>query len=165
MPYREDARIVTEAGVNQDIDRPAGRTGNRIAGGAITVDRLLYDIFQQLLGTDGFITKLCRRLPVNQFMAVAVTGDLVSLLLYAANQIRTSFGNPAQYEKCRVNAGIIKQLQYPVGVALNAPFARIPFTAVDRLRQRRHVKVVFHVDRHRIARLVLQRVHKPFLST
>jgi hypothetical protein len=74
---------------------------------------------------------------------VAATGD-------GANQLRMPLRHPSQHETGRANVGLVEHVQQPLRIALDAALHAGPLRARNDAVEDTDVKVIFHIDRHRV---------------
>jgi len=66
------------------------------------------------------------------------------------HQLRVARGNPAEHEERARHAELVEQVQQPFSVGLDPAFESLPLAARHDTVEDADVKVVFHVDRHRV---------------
>ena len=119
VPDREDARVVLEAQVDQDVERPQRARDDRVAGGAEAAHGLPSVILEQVARRAARRRETPRGPsaidePVREAVArhlMAAAGDL-------GDQARPALGDPAENEERRARVGGVEQVEQPwrVGV-------------------------------------------------
>ncbi len=143
----ENAAVVRETLLGQDVECPQGafddrKTGRSVSGhsdpaGVVnSIDRG-GDIGRELLGGE----------VIDQPVPVAVRGDFMSSLGDAADERGEAFSDPAEYEKCRSDAAVVKQSEQPVGVCFDPALVLIPVVSGNTMLERGDLVIVFDVDR------------------
>ena len=143
----EDGGVVMEAEIDQHIERPQRGARHREARRPVTLHRLPDDVFETPLGPRGLVAKLLRRLPIDQLVREAVTGDLVTGFRDASHQPGGTLGHPPEHEERAPYAVLSEQHEQPLGVGLDPGLVLIPALPWNRRRQRGDVVVVLDVDR------------------
>src|SRR5512143_269077 len=87
-----------------------------------------------------------RSLPINQFVSIAVAGDLMSLVSNLMHQGRAPLSNPAKDEKSSFRALVIKQSQDTSRVLYNPEIAGIPLIRLYGSFQVFYLKPVFDIE-------------------
>src|SRR5690348_13361744 len=88
MPHRKDARVILEALLAEDVERPERATGNRVGCRTVTQHRFLGQILEQRLSGPSFALELRRSLRVDQAVAHSVRCDLMAGRRNLAHDLR-----------------------------------------------------------------------------
>ena len=148
---REQARVVAKAELEQDVERPQALAGDRVGRGAVTVDGATQEVLEMVLGPCRLGPEHLRRLPVDEFVTVAVTGDFMPGRGDAPDQIGFALGDPAQREERGLDAALGEHRKQPLGVGDHPRFPRLPTRAVDVRKERRHLEPVLDIDGQRVS--------------
>jgi hypothetical protein len=161
--HREARRVVGEADLLEDRDRPVG---DRESGRAVSLNRRPGEVLEQVLRTRDVVAELVLGEGAEERVAVAVRRDLVPFGGDPLDERRAPFRNPAEDEARRAHAGGAHQLEQAVDVPLDSELARVPCVARDHSAQVLDLKPVLDVDRHDGAwRRSGQRVHEDNIVT
>ena len=108
------------------------------------------DIFEKTLGANRFLSERVWILSVNQLVAITMTCQFMTAVDDLSHKPRESLRNPPQCKERRCYRRVVKNLQYPLRIRFYPRLHRVPVTGIDVVRERRHVKVVFDIDRQRV---------------
>src|SRR2546425_11730025 len=109
--YRENAGVINEPQLLQDVETPEGFLYNGIAGRAIADDGAPAKIFQNPLGPFRILSKLLAAHHLDPPVSITVGRDFMALLLDGQNQLGVSLRDPTQYEEGRFHFVKIQKLQ------------------------------------------------------
>src|ERR1700732_1600966 len=134
------------------MERPERSARHREARRAVAEHLFSDEVFETAFGARGLGTKLLRRLPIDQLVREAVTGDLVTGFRDAPHQPGGTLGHPPEHEERAPYALLSEQREQPLRIGFHPGLALIPGLAWNRGRQRGDVVVVLDVDREGVDR-------------
>ena len=79
-----------------------------------------------------------------------MTADLVAVAMNIADQLRIPLRHPAEHEERAERVVLSQQSQQRMRVGNHSAFKRRPLVRRDLIGEGGDVKVVFHIDRHRV---------------
>src|SRR5262249_18137235 len=144
--HRKDARIVTEAKLCENIQRPGGAPRDGKAGRSITVDRLAGGLFDTILGEQRIFAKFIRRKFVNQAMPIGMTRGLVAAPGDLRYETWITLRTPAENEERARDVTFVEKVQDPPRVLLDAAGVSPPSGTIDDAGESFYVIVVFDVN-------------------
>lgn len=142
----ENARIVDEAFLDEDVQGPQGLVGDGIARGAVAQDRAARDVLDGGLGQAQVLAEGVGTHVVDEFVPKPVAGHLVAGVRDLADQHGETLGHPAENEKGGLEAVLLQQVHDPAGVVLDARRVDCPVVPVDHAGEGGDLEVVFDVD-------------------
>src|SRR6266850_8098734 len=144
---RKDARVVLEAQLDQDVQTPRGLRDDRVAGCAKPDDRRARDPLEARFRACDIVPALIGGHRIDQPMAIPMRADLMTACGDLLDHPRSSLRFPAQDEERSLDAVLVQDLQETGGILLDAAFVGGPTLETNAGLERRHLIVVFDVDR------------------
>lgn len=151
----KDGGIVGEAKFLEDIERPEGLFGDRIAGGTVAENGFADDVFKECFDLAGVGTKFLGSEVVNFTMPITVGANAVPLIVDGLDQLWVSFRYPADNEEGGFSLVISQQRQDSFGVVYHPLFHGVPIAWINDVLKGGNLEVVFHID----GEVVADRVH------
>ena len=146
VAHREYARIVTEAFLAEDVERPQRPASDRVGGGAITYHGFLAKVLEQRLGVMRLSPELLGCLCIDQPVAHAVRGDFMTGCGNLVHDLRVLARDPAENKEGRPNLALRKHLQKSRRARANSSANSLPSASVYHLCETLDLEVVLHVD-------------------
>src|SRR5262245_28350900 len=146
----EDARIVREAEIDQDIERPQRSRDDRVTGGAKADDRAADQVFQQAARAYDVGAKVRRFQLIDEPVCEAVAGDLVAAAHDLGHQMWPALRHPAQHEEGRGYAVLVEEVEHAMGIRFDAMRQMVPLRCVDYAIHRIGMKILLDVDGERV---------------
>lgn len=96
---REDGRLVAEAELGEDVDRPRGLPGDAKGRCAVARNVGADELFELALASKDVFSEVDRGEPVDPLVCPAVAGDLVTQLMNPADELGAVEGDVSHDEK------------------------------------------------------------------
>jgi hypothetical protein len=143
---REDRRVVLEALLGENVERPEGTIRNRVARCSITPGTNPHRVFDRSAGPPEIFAEALGADLVDQLVSVAVAGDLMAALCNLAYERRLSLGNPSQHEERRLVLGFLERLQQRLGGGHHPRRQSWPRVAIDHPLEVGDLEVLLQID-------------------
>jgi len=145
--YREDRRVVSDAVLLEDVERPAGLFYNRERR-STKADDILLDAAASdgVKRTDQVAFEVIGRRLRDQQVIITVDGDLVAAVRDFSDQFGQPFGDVTQHEERRADSVFIQQIQHAPGALSHAQVTVVPVLTLDGMAEVVDTEPVFKIN-------------------
>lgn len=112
----ENARIVGEAFLDEDVQGPQGLACDGITRGAVAQDRTARDVFEGGLGQAQVLAEGVGTEIVDKLVPKPVAGHLVTGVRKLSDQHGETLSHPAEHKERGLEAVLLQQVHDPVGI-------------------------------------------------
>src|SRR5436305_1609593 len=147
---REDAGVVAEPLLGQDVDRPRRLARDRVAGGAVADDLDAGGVLDGPLGAADVRAELPGGRGRDLAVGLAGGGQAVAGGAGLAHQAGPALGHPAEGEEGAAHAVFRAEIEQPPRVALHPRLEGAPGGPWDRPLECVDLEVILDVDRKRV---------------
>src|SRR5689334_20464798 len=147
---REDARIVAEALLKQDVHGPEGLAHDRVARRAVADDLGAGDVLDGVPGASDVLAELRRGQGGDPAMVLAVGSQLVGGRADVPHQPGPALGDPAEREEGPLDAMPRAEVEEPARVPLDPGLVLAPPVPRTGLLESAYLEVILDVDRKRV---------------